>query len=197
MQITVATLNEILLPPFLFLVSFCFLCCLLYKPGKTSTFPATPQLSQDKTTPTATQHFDEPIAIEEVQETNQEQEPAVATVTDEFLLADRREVPAIEEPATPDPIAFLESQIDLNKLSLRACRAIAGKLTSLDSYRLGISQKVNGHDKPAAQLVAEVRNRLKKDPATVAPVIWEFANPTALLSQDETLAESQAQAIAS
>jgi hypothetical protein len=64
-------------------------------------------------------------------------------------------------------------------------RCILMENTEIDSYRLGISQKVNGADKPTSQLVAEVKNRLKKDPATVAPVILQHANPSALIRQDE------------
>ena len=112
-------------------------------------------------------------------------------------MADEKEVKAVENNATPDPdpIAFLEASIDLNKLSIRACRAIASQLTELDKERLGISQKVNGADKPTSQLVAEVKNRLMKDPTAVAPIILKEANPSARRSQDkEQQVEELAQA---
>ena len=187
MELTIATINEILLPPFLFIVTFCFLCCQIYKPDKATVATATPQFTKDEITPTATQPQNEPIAINEAQETDQEQETAPARIQDEELEADRREAPIEESAPSHDPLYELEKTLDLNKLSLRACRNIAGHLTQIDSYRLGISQKVNGADKPASQLVAEVKNRLKKDPATVAPVILFCANPSARRSQDEAL----------
>jgi hypothetical protein len=188
MELTIATINEILLPPFLFIVTFCFLCCQMYKPSKATVATATQQLTKDETTPTATQPQNEPIAIDEAQETDQEQETAPARIQDEELEADGREAPAVQESApTHHSLEELEKTINLNKLSLRACRNIAGRLTQIDSYRLGISQKVNGADKPASQLVAEVKSRLKKDPATVAPVIVFCANPSARRRQDEAL----------
>ena len=197
MELTIATINEILLPPFLFIMTFCFLCCQIYKPDKATVATATPQFTKDEITPTATQPQNEPIAIDEAQETDQEQETAPARIQDEELEADGREVPAVQESApTHHSLFILEKTININKLSLRACRAIASKLTEIDSYCLGISQKVNGKDKPVSQLVAEVKNRLKKDPATVDPVILQHANPSALIRQDEEqqLTSPQAQA---
>ncbi|HEY9653753.1 MAG TPA: hypothetical protein V6C95_24030 [Coleofasciculaceae cyanobacterium] len=179
----IATLNEILFPPFLFLVIFSFLCCQFHSLTRTVKNPAvstaTPQI---ETTTLQSQQLplhDELIADQEPEAEGQEQAKARELVTTD-----------------PSLIAELEATIDLNKLSLRACRAIAGKLSELDKERLGISQKVNGSDKPASQLVAEVKNRFKKDPATVAPVILQHANPSALIRQDEEqqLTEPQAQA---
>jgi hypothetical protein len=116
------------------------LCCQIYKPRKATVATATPQLTKDETTPTATQPQNEPIAIDEAQETDQEQETAPARIQDEELEVERREAPAVQESApSHDPLYELEKTLDLNKLSLRACRNIAGHLTQIDSYRLGIS----------------------------------------------------------
>lgn len=169
----IATLNEILFPPFLFLVIFSFLCCQFHSLTRTVKSPvvstAMPQ------TETTTLQFELPQVHDEL-------------IVDQEPKSECQEQVKARELATTDPslIAELEATIDLNKLSLRACRAIAGKLSELDKERLGISQKVNGSDKPASQLVAEVKNRFKKDPAAVAPVIRQYANSKALMNQDKS-----------
>lgn len=179
----IATLNEILFPPFLFLVIFSFLCCQFHSLTRTVKSPivstATPPIETTTLQSEPPQLYDELIAFQEPEAEGQEQAKARELVTTD-----------------PSLIAELEATIDLNKLSLRACRAIAGKLSELDKERLGISQKVNGSDKPASQLVAEVKNRFKKDPAAVAPVIRQHANPSAIIRQnkEQHLSEPQAQA---
>jgi hypothetical protein len=179
----IATLNEILFPPFLFLVIFSFLCCQFHSLTSSVESPLVSAATPPTQTATLQSQqlplYDELIANQEPEAEGQEQAKARELVTTD-----------------PSLIAELEATIDLNKLSLRACRAIAGKLSELDKERLGISQKVNGSDKPASQLVAEVKNRFKKDPATVAPLIRQHANPSAIIRQnkEQYLSEPQAQA---
>jgi hypothetical protein len=195
----IATLNEILFPPFLFLVIFSFLCCQFCSMTRTvkslAVSAATPQTETTTPQPQQPQLQDEPVGIKSSivdQEPEGEPQEEASAGEDPWNEAKARELVTTD----PSPIAELEATIDLSKLSLRACRAIAGKLSEIDKDHLGISQKVNGADKPASQLVAEVKNRLKKDPATVAPVILQHANPSALIRQDEEqqLTEPQAQA---
>jgi hypothetical protein len=187
MELTISTINSILLPPFLFVVTFCFLCCQLPRNNRHTTATPQPPEVELVTTPHPLQ---EPVAA--IKDILPEQEPAPVKVSTVFeFIADGKDTPVVEDNAIPkcDPIALLEASIDLNKLSIRACRAIAGQLTQLDKERLGISQKVNGEDKPTSQLVAEVKHRLKKDPTTVAPVILHNANPSARMSQTQAQAE--------
>lgn len=195
----IATLNEILFPPFLFLVIFSFLCCQFRSMTRTvkstAVSAATPQIETTTPQPQQPQLHDEPAAIKSpIADQEPEAEPQEEASAGEDPWNEAKAM----ELVTTDPslIAELEATIDLSKLSLRSCRAISGKLSDIDSYRLGISQKVNGKDKPVSQLVAEVKNRLKKDPAAVAPVILQHANPSALIRQDEEqqLTSPQAQA---
>ena len=155
----------------------------------------TPQTETTTPQPQQPQPQDEPAAIKSPiadQEPEAEPQEEASAGEDSWNEAKAMELVTTDSSA----LAELEATIDLSKLSLRACRAISGKLSDIDSYRLGISQKVNGKDKPVSQLVAEVKNRLKKDPAAVAPVILQHANPSALIRQDEEqqLTSPQAQA---
>ncbi len=80
MELTIATLNEVLLPPFLFIVVFCFLCC---------------QIKRTRYTTATDQPEAEAIAIPQPQT-----EPSTV---EEILQADVGRAPVVEEPATPFP----------------------------------------------------------------------------------------------
>jgi hypothetical protein len=97
MELTIATVNELLLPPFLFVVTFCFLCCQL--PG-TRTCLATPQPEAEAIA--IPQPHDEPSSALEILK---EQEPVPARRKDEELQADLWETPVVEESVTLEPQA--------------------------------------------------------------------------------------------
>lgn len=118
MELTTATINSILLPPFLFFVTFCFLCCQLSLKSYTT---ATIGSKTEAETVTTTQSQDEPSTALEIQTLI---EPAPARIQDKELQADLWETPVVEEPTKSEPNTLLVEdkedvpvEQDLQKLS--------------------------------------------------------------------------------
>jgi hypothetical protein len=178
MELTIATLNEILLPPFLFLVVFCFLCCHLPRPRYST---ATIQLEAE----------DGAIAIPQqktstVEEILLEQEPSPATT------------PAVEEPAAsrpqPDTTAFKDLREDVlvekdAPETVASAEPISSQQTELEAQVLAIidnlgkrearklmgglrlQQKRNGVELSTELMVASIRREFKADPERVIEVM--------------------------
>jgi hypothetical protein len=196
------TMENAIFATVLFIAYFCFGCCLFNNPRRQdrgdTALPETvaPAVKPKQEIIGETEPADAAIAsmtseVEEPLVTQAEQEP-IGVAQEETpaytkTVVSSQKLPQFEEESTATEVMDSESMqalqtiegIDLNQLSLRACREIAGALTKIDPEHLGISQKVNKKDKPLSQLIAEVKNRLKKDPVRVAPVIAENANAKA------------------
>lgn len=97
MELTIATVNELLLPPFLFVVTFCFLCCQL---PDTRTRLATQQPEAEAIA--IPQPHDSPSTALEILK---EQEPVPVIIQDEEFQADVGRAPAVEELVTLEPQA--------------------------------------------------------------------------------------------
>jgi hypothetical protein len=197
--VTVATLNEILLPPFLFIVTFCFLCCQL----KRQSYTEATQNPLASALPVATpQPLDEPTAIKEIQAL-QETTPAIVPVAS-LLQTDGREVKAIEEYSTPLPQADTltveerenvpveqdagETVYSAELASSQQSELCAQVLAVIDGLGkrearklcgpLGIQQKRNGVELSTELMVASIRREFKANPDRVKKVFGERLKPT-------------------
>ena len=79
-----------------------------------------------------------------------------------------------------------EWQIDFSKLNLAACRKIAGELSKKDKNRLGISQKVNGQNKPVEQLRQEIKSRWRHHQSEVELIVRSHCNSQAKIEKNKT-----------
>jgi hypothetical protein len=173
MELTIATLNEVLLPPFLFIVVFCFLCC---------------QLPQTRYTTATDLPEIEPIAIPQ-----QKTEPYSV---EEILQADVGRVSMVEEPATPSPqpdtpaeelenVPALEEALETvtvtEPVSSQQTEVYAQALAAIDNLGkrearklmggLKLQQKRNGVELSTELMVASIKREFKVEPDRVIEAI--------------------------
>ncbi|NET55390.1 MAG: hypothetical protein F6K47_04135 [Symploca sp. SIO2E6] len=187
-------MEDMLLATALFIVYFCFTCCLLNPPKATATTATVPTTSQPKAeevvdapqVPQQEEVSKEAIAIDGNDWTEQEraiiaESPAIladlhyclnSTYFDGLWTENNMEfLKSLLPPVTPEePTAHdLLDGIEVEQITLRQARKIA--------KRLNIKQTVTNHgkkkDKPLDWLKREIRQRLEKSPKAVAPVIHE------------------------
>jgi hypothetical protein len=184
MELTIATLNEILLSPFLFIVTFCFLCC---------------QLPRTRCT-NATQRLEAfAIAIPQPQDEAYSVEEILPVIQDEELQAHEREAPAVDEPATPSPQPDTPAVEDLENVPVEKdapetvtsaepvpdpqpglydqALAVIDNLGKREARKLmgglKLQQKRNGVELSTELMVASIRREFKVDPERVIEVIRE------------------------
>lgn len=190
-------MQDLLFNSFLYTTMICFICYLRYQPKKTAIQTSQTAPQEDKweaMESDETQEVDAAImpplespdfpalATKEAKSIGEDPEPETKNEDGDFLgkLVQSEPTPKTNPQAVPPAHTTATEQLDginISKLPLRVCRKIASELTTL-SEALAISQKVNKKDKPVSQLRAEIKNRLSKDPATVAPVIAQHAAST-------------------
>jgi hypothetical protein len=181
MELTIATINEILLPPFLFLVVFCFLCCQLKRPHYVT---ATQQPEAEIKPVAFPQPQGSPEAVEEIQI---EQEPTIEEAATEDLedvpvKTDVGESVTTEPIPRPQPELYIQVLAALDELGKREARKVMGGLK--------LQQKRNGVELSTELMIASIRREFKADPDLVIAVIQERL-PELLLSvtnQPEQLA---------
>ena len=186
MELAIATLNEVLLPPFLFIVVFCFLCC---------------QMKRTRYTTAIDQPEIEPIAIPQ-----QKTEPYSV---EEILQADVGSVPVVEEPATPSPQPDKRATEDFEDvpvekdveetvtsaepISTQQTEFYAQALAVIDELGkrearklmggLKLQQKRNGVELSTELMIASIRREFKVNPERVIEVMSdrlpELVPPTA------------------
>lgn len=177
MELTIATINELLLPPFLFVTTFCFLCCQLNSNNR-HTFVTTqpPPLGESVTTPQP--HNERAAAIEEILP---EQEPAVfesatpLNQLDTSAVKDKEDVPVEQDAdetvtsreaiSTPQPELYAMALTALDKLGKREARKVMGSLK--------LQQKRNGVELSTELMIASIRREFKVDPEHVIAAIQE------------------------
>jgi hypothetical protein len=210
MELTTATINSILLPPFLFVVTFCFLCCQL--PLKSYT-TATIGSKTEAETVTTTQSQDEPYTALEIQTLI---EPAPARIQDKELQADLWETPVVEEPTKSEPNTLLvedkedvpveqdapETVTSAEPISSQQTELEAQAIAAIDNLgkrearkimgALKLQQKRNGVELSTELMVASIKREFKASPERVIEAI-RLRLPE-LLSND---AASQADQLAS
>lgn len=172
MEFTVATINSILFPLFLFLVTFCFLCCQLPRHSYI-TDTIQPKAQEEAIAPP--QQEDEPESGEEILS---EQEPAVegtaipSAQPDTPVTEDLENVPveadageSVTAFSVSNPQSSLEAQAlaALDNLGKREARKLMGGLK--------LQQKRNGVELSTELMVASIRREFKVDPERVIEVM--------------------------
>jgi hypothetical protein len=175
MELTTATINEILLPPFLFVVTFCFLCCQLPR----ARYTTATQLKEAEDGAVATQQpLDEPYSVEEIlleQESAVEESDTPSPQPDTPATEDFEDVPVEKDAAetvtsasaVDDPQRSLEAQVlaAINQLGKREARKVMGGLK--------LQQKRNGVELTTELMVASIRREFKASPDRVIQVMSE------------------------
>ena len=167
MEFTIATINDILLPPFLFIVFFCAASVFLSVPKRqplTTQSEATRADSQQATKQPQALAPPTPFPLPASQQQSNQPVPLsqeMSALNESPVECPQSSVPSLEE---------LLDGIDLDKLPLRKARKIAS--------RLGLKQKLNQRDKPLSWLRAQIKKRLTESsqPQAVASVIRELAS---------------------
>ena len=167
MEFTIATINDILLPPFLFIVFFCAVSVFLSVPERqplTTQSEVTRADSQQATKQPQALAPPTPFPLPASQQQSNQPVPLsqeMSNLNESPVESPQSSVPSLEE--------LLEG-IDLDKLPLRKARKIAS--------RLGIKQKVNQRAQPLSWLRAQIKKRLTESsqPQAVARVIRELAS---------------------
>ena len=178
MELTIATLNSVLLPPFLFLVVFCFLCCHLPRScystatigleaedgaiaipqQKTSTVEEI--LLEQEPSPAATPAVEEPAASRPQPDTT-----AFKDLREDVLV----EKDAPETVASAEPISSQQTELEaqvlaiIDNLGKREARKLMGGLR--------LQQKRNGVELSTELMVASIRLSFKASPERVIEVI--------------------------
>jgi hypothetical protein len=193
MEFTVATINSILFPLFLFLVTFCFLCCQLPRHSHINSTIEPKAQEEAIATP---QQEDEPESGEEILS---EQEPAVegsaipSAQPDTPVTEDLENVPveadageSVTAFSVSNPQSSLEAQVlaALDNLGKREARKLMGGLK--------LQQKRNGVELSTELMIASIRREFKVSPERVIEVINErlpelLTNATAREEQLATL----------
>lgn len=164
MELTIATINEIMIPPFLFLVVFCFLCCQLKRPH----YATATQQPEAEIKPVAfPQPQDSPEAVEEIileQEPTVE-EPATEDLEDVPVKTDAGESVTTELIQNPQPELYIQVLAAIDELGKREGRKVMGGLK--------LQQKRNGVELSTELMVASIRREFKANPDRVIEVIRE------------------------
>jgi hypothetical protein len=172
MEFTVATINSILLPPFLFFVTFCFLCCQLprnsymtdtIEPKAQEEAIATPQL------------FDELYSGEEIlseQEAAVEESAIASAQTDTPMTEDLENVP-VEADAGDEVTSLVVSspQSSLEAIALAALDNLGKREARKLMGGLKLQQKRNGVELSTELMIASLRREFKASPERVIEVI--------------------------
>jgi hypothetical protein len=145
--VTVATVNEILLPPFLFIVIFCFLCCQL-KPGKVQGVLQAEGVQKEKTTLSSPALSTSP-AVENVPVEQDGGETATLT----------------EAALSLQPELYAPFLAAIDELGKREARKVMGGLK--------LQQKRNGIELSTELMVACIKREFKSSPERVIEVIRE------------------------
>ena len=178
MELTIATLNSVLLPPFLFLVVFCFLCCHLPRPHystatigpeaetnaiaipqqKTSTVESI--LLEQEPSPATSSYVEKPAASRPQPDTT-----AIEDLREDVLV----EKDAAETVTSAEPISSQQTELEAQALAIidnlgkREARKLMGGLR--------LQQKRNGVELSTELMVASIRLSFKASPDRVIEVI--------------------------
>jgi phosphohistidine swiveling domain-containing protein len=169
MELTIATLNEILLPPFLFIVTFCFLCCQLRSASYTIA------IQQPETEAVATPQ----TQTETVEEVEAEQESAVE---EHVLDQPQPDTPVVETlenvPAEIEAEETVTSVSAVNSLQPELCTQVLAVIDNLGKREarkimgaLKLQQKRNGVELSTELMVASIKREFKASPDRVIEAI--------------------------
>ncbi len=175
MELTTATINEILLPPFLFVVTFCFLCCQLPR----TRYTTATQLKEAEDGAVATQQpLDEFYSVEEIlleQESAVEESGTPSPQPDTPATEDFEDVPVKKDAAetvtsassvsNPQPSLYAQALAAIDGLGKREARKLCSPLS--------IQQKRNGVELSTELMIASIKREFKASPERVIEAIRE------------------------
>jgi hypothetical protein len=175
MELTIATINEILLPPFLFVVTFCFLCCQLPR----ARYTTATQLKEAEDGAVATQQpLHEFYSVEEIlleQESAAEESDTPSPQPDTPAMEDFEDVPVEKDAAEtvtsasavddPQPVLYAQALAAIDGLGKREARKLCSPLS--------IQQKRNGVELSTELMIASIKREFKADPERVIEAIRE------------------------
>ncbi len=169
MELTIATLNFILLPPFLFIVVFCFLCCQLPRTSYTTAIQqpetevvTTPQIQ----TETVEEVEAEQKSVGEEHALNQPQAdtPAIEILENVPIETEAEEtVTSVSAVSSPQPELCTQVLAVIDNLGKREARKIMGALK--------LQQKRNGVELSTELMVASIKREFKASPDRVIEAI--------------------------
>ncbi len=185
-----ATLNEILLPPFLLLIVFCFACCQLPRHSATVSTTERPVGTEQPSVETlhgdieTEQEFTTAIEHSERIEDSLEDRASPSSV--ENVTVEKATQEALMKTVTPELYARTVAVIDnLNKVNARKlCKP------------LGIQQKRNGVELTKELMVANIKRVLKTNPELVISTISEKLKIDLVATKEDSLASIDAIQIA-
>ncbi len=185
-----ATLNEILLPPFLLLIVFCFACCQL--PRHSATVSTTERPVETERGTVETLHGDIETeqefttAIEHSERIEDSLEDLASPSSVENVTVEKATQEALMKTVTPELYARTVAVIDnLNKVNARKlCKP------------LGIQQKRNGVELTKELMVANIKRVLKTNPELVISTISEKLEIDLVATKEDSLSSIDAIQIA-
>ncbi|MBD0364270.1 MAG: hypothetical protein ICV55_16120 [Coleofasciculus sp. C3-bin4] len=150
------TMHDYIFATFLYVAMFCFICCLRYQPNHTGTIannePQPADMNQVFTT-----------------ESEQKAEPTNAVTENALAIADYwDEFTKVIEPEAvkvvePEPLKIANT-LNLEKLTLRQCRAVIREINKGLPKQDRIRQKINGKDAPVDWLRSQITRYLETHP---------------------------------
>jgi hypothetical protein len=165
----IATVNEILLPPFLFLVVFCFLCCQLPRQNYTTAIQQ-PETEVVATPPTQSEtvkevEVEQKSALEEhVLSQPQPDTPAIENLENVPVETEAEEtVTSVEPVSSQQPELEAQALAVIDNLGKREARKIMGALK--------LQQKRNGVELSTELMVASIKREFKVEPDRVIEAI--------------------------
>ena len=167
------TVNEILMPAFIFVVTFCFLCCQV---SGNKTVHA--EVEAGNSVPEVEAVAEELVAEELVAEEPVAEEPVAAEpVAAEPVAAEPVvEEPVAEEPVAEEPVAEEPVAAELYEEALK----IINGLKKLEARKLckplDIQQKRNKVELSKDILVGNIKKKFKENPRLVIDIISEKLN---------------------
>ncbi len=169
MELTIATLNFILLPPFLFIVVFCFLCC-QKRSASYTTVMQQPETEAVTTPQIQTQTVEEAeVEQESAGEENalnqsQDDTPAIEILENVPVSTEAEETAtSIETVNTPQPELCTQALAVIDNLGKREARKIMGALK--------LQQKRNGVELSTELMIASIKREFKASPNRVIEAI--------------------------
>ncbi len=185
-----ATLNEILLPPFLLLIVFCMMCCQL--PRHSATVATTERPVETERGTVETLHGDIETeqefttAIDPSKRIEDSLEDLASPSSVENVTVEKATQEALMKTVTPELYARTVAVIDnLNKVNARKlCKP------------LGIQQKRNGVELTKELMVANIKRVLKTNPELVISTISEKLEIDLVATKEDSLSSIDAIQIA-
>jgi hypothetical protein len=172
MEFTVATINSILLPPFLFFVTFCFLCCQL---SRKSHITGTIEPKAQEEAIATPQLFDEPYSGEEILSEQEAavEESAIASAQPDISMTEDLENVPVEADAVDFVTALSVSspQSSLEAIALAALDNLGKREARKLMGGLKLQQKRNGVELSTELMIASIRREFKVSPERVIEVI--------------------------